>query len=68
MTLPKTILILGGTAAAAYVGFRIGGSIGAAVGALIGSFVGALTAGFIKRLKVIVKPNGEVQIEYETWY
>ena len=65
VTLPGTILILGGAAAGTYVGFHIGGPMGAAAGALVGSFVGALAAGFIKRLKVVIRPNGEILIEYE---
>lgn len=66
VTVPGATLVLGGAVAGAYVGLKIGGPVGAAVGTLVGAFVGALAAGYIKRFKVILHPNGKVEVEYET--
>lgn len=66
VSVPGAALVLGGAAIGTYVGLNIGGSVGAAVGALVGAFIGALAAGYIKRLKVILHPNGKVEVEYET--
>jgi hypothetical protein len=62
------LVILGSSAVAAYVGWRIGGPQGAAVGALVGAFVGALAAGLIRKFRVVLHPNGKVEVEYETWF
>lgn len=55
---PSAMLIIGGAAIGTYVGFQIGGPVGAAVG--------ALAAGFIKKLRVNLKRDGTVEVEYET--
>ena len=66
VSVPGATLILGGAAVGTYIGLQLGGPYGAAVGALVGSFVGAFAAGYIKKVTVVWKPNGEVRVEYET--
>lgn len=68
VSVPGAVLILGGAIVGTYVGTQLGAAAGAAVGALVGAFVGALAAGYIKRFKVILHPDGKVEIEYETWF
>lgn len=66
INIPGAILVLGGAAVGTYVGVQIGGGIGAVVGALVGGFVGALAAGFIKNFRVVIHPDGRIEVEYET--
>ncbi|EHH2484559.1 hypothetical protein J7X22_004673 [Vibrio parahaemolyticus] len=66
VTVPGMTLILGGAAVGTYVGLKIGGPMGAAVGSMVGAFIGALAAGYIKNFKVIIHPDGKVEVEYET--
>lgn len=67
VSVPGTVLILGGALVGTYIGVQVGGPMGAAAGALVGAFVGALGSGIIKRFKVTVYPDGRVEVEYETW-
>jgi uncharacterized protein YcfJ len=66
VSIPGATLVLGGALVGAYIGLQIGGGVGAAIGALVGAFIGAFAAGYIKRFKVILHPNGKVDVEYET--
>lgn len=66
VTLPGVLLVLGGTLVGAYVGLKIGGPTGSAVGALVGAFVGALAAGYVKEFKVVLHPDGKVEVKYTT--
>jgi outer membrane lipoprotein SlyB len=66
VSIPGATLILGGAIVGTYVGLQIGGPVGAAVGVLVGAFVGALAAGYIRRFRVILRPDGTVEVEYET--
>lgn len=63
---PGAILVLGSAAAGTYVGVQVGGGMGAVVGGLVGGFVGALAAGFIKNFRVVIHPDGRIEVEYET--
>ena len=68
VSIPVATLILGGALVGTYVGIQIGGGPGAAVGALVGAFVGSFAAGYIKNFKVIMHPDGKVEVEYETLF
>lgn len=59
------MVILGSGAVGAWVGYRLGGPQGAAAGALVATVVASIAVLVVRKLRVRVRPGGEIAVEVE---